>query len=164
VGERTTPDLTPTPTIALSRRSEPAIAIESFDHVAIPSDDPGPLVEFYRRLGFTVVGEQAWRDGTAPFVALALGNAKINVHAPALWRDERFTLRGPTAQPGCGDLCFVWSGTVEEAVALVTAAGGPLVTGPVERVGGRDAGTATGSSVYTRDPDGNLVELITYGA
>ncbi len=140
------------------------MAIESFDHVAIPSDDPGRLVEFYRRLGFTPVGEAEWRAGTAPFVALALGDVKINVHAPALWRNQRFTLRGPTAEPGCGDLCFVWSGTADEAAALIEAAGGPLIEGPVERVGGRAGGTATGSSVYTRDPDGNLVELIAYGA
>ena len=113
------------------------MAIESFDHVAIPSADPGALIAFYRALGFTAVGEDEWRAGTAPFVALALGDVKINVHAPALWRNERFTLRGPTAQPGCGDLCFVWSGTVEEAAALIEAAGGMIIEGPVERVGGR---------------------------
>jgi catechol 2,3-dioxygenase-like lactoylglutathione lyase family enzyme len=139
------------------------MAIESFDHVAIPSADPGRLVEFYRRLGFTPIGEDEWRAGTAKHVALALGNVKINVHAPELWRNERFTLRGPTAQPGCGDLCFVWSGSVDEARALIEAAGGPLLVGPVERIGGRAGGTATGTSLYTRDPDGNLVELITYG-
>jgi catechol 2,3-dioxygenase-like lactoylglutathione lyase family enzyme len=140
------------------------MAIESFDHVAIPSADPGPLIDFYRGLGFTPVGEDAWRAGRAPFVALALGDVKINVHAPALWQNERFTLRGPSARPGCGDLCFVWSGTVEEATALIEAAGGSIVEGPVERVGGRASGTAIGRSVYTRDPDGNLVELIAYEA
>jgi catechol 2,3-dioxygenase-like lactoylglutathione lyase family enzyme len=111
-----------------------------------------------------VIGEDDWRDGRAPFVALALADVKLNVHAPELWRDERFVLRGPTAVPGCGDLCFRWSGSVDDAVALIVGAGGELVTGPVERVGGRDAGTARGSSVYTRDPDGNLVELIAYDA
>ncbi len=57
----------------------------------------------------------------------------------------------------------MWDGTVDEAVALVRAAGGELVEGPVTRVGGRSGGTAAGESVYTRDPDGNLVELIAYG-
>ena len=42
---------------------------------------------------------------------------KINVHAPELWHDERFALRGPTAVPGCGDLCFRWSGSVDDAIA-----------------------------------------------
>jgi hypothetical protein len=47
---------------------------------------------------------------------------------------------------------------------LIAAAGGELITGPVERVGGRAGGTAVGTSVYTRDPDGNLIELIVYDA
>src|SRR5687768_8773524 len=127
--------------------------IESLDHVALPTDDPARLIDFYRRLGFTVVGEQEWRAGTMPVVALALGDVKLNVHAPELWRDERFTLRGPTALPGSADLCFVWSGAVDDAIALIVAAGGEVVTGPVERVGGRAGGTGVGQSVYTRDPD-----------
>ena len=59
------------------------VAIESIDHVALPSADVGRLVEFYRALGFTVVDEGAWRAGRAPFVALALGDMKLNVHDPA---------------------------------------------------------------------------------
>lgn len=34
----------------------------------------------------------------------------------------------------------------------------PIELGPVERVGGR----GTGTSVYFRDPDGSLLELISY--
>ena len=151
---------TPSPDGRLCHRGR--VAIQSIDHVALPSADVGRLVEFYRALGFRVVGEGAWRSGRTPFVALALGDMKLNVHDPRLWGDERFTLRGPNAQPGCGDLCFVWSGTIEDAIALIGAAGGDIVEGPVERVGGRAGGTTTGRSVYTRDPDGNLVELIAY--
>jgi catechol 2,3-dioxygenase-like lactoylglutathione lyase family enzyme len=120
------------------------------------------MLAFYRALGFTVVGEQEWRDGSMPVVSVAIANLKINLHDPKLWTNPRFKLKGPTAQPGCGDLCFVWKGTVDEAVALITGAGGEILVGPVERVGGRGGGTATGQSVYTRDPDGNLIELITY--
>ncbi len=138
------------------------MSVRSIDHIALPTNDCAALIEFYRRLGFTVVGEAEWRDGSQPFVSLALDDAKINLHDPKLWHNERFTLRGPTARPGCGDLCFVWTGTVADATALVVSAGGEVVTGPVERVGGRGGGTASGQSIYTRDPDGNLVELITY--
>jgi catechol 2,3-dioxygenase-like lactoylglutathione lyase family enzyme len=138
------------------------MAIEGLDHVALPTDHPDGLIDFYRRLGFTVVGERAWREGRAPAFSLALGQTKLNVHAPELWHDAGFTLRAPHAVPGSADLCFVWSGTVEEATALVLGAGGEVVDGPVDRVGGRDHGSAHGQSVYTRDPDGNLVELITY--
>jgi catechol 2,3-dioxygenase-like lactoylglutathione lyase family enzyme len=138
------------------------MTIEGLDHVALPTDDPEGLIAFYRRLGFGVVGERAWREGRAPAFSLALGQTKLNVHAPELWHDDSFTLRAPRAVPGSADLCFVWSGTVEAAIVLIRAAGGEIVDGPVERVGGRDGGSAHGQSVYTRDPDGNLVELITY--
>jgi catechol 2,3-dioxygenase-like lactoylglutathione lyase family enzyme len=40
-------------------------------------------------------------------------------------------------------------------------AGAEIEEGPVERQGGR---RATGSSVYVRDPDGNLLEFLTYPA
>lgn len=145
-----------------ARTYDRPVPIEGLDHVAIPSDDPGRLIDFYVALGFAVVGEQAWRAGESPFLAFALGDCKINVHAPALWRNPDFALRGPAAQPGCGDVCLVWNGSVEDAAALIASAGGELIDGPVGRVGGRAGGTTTGTSVYTRDPDGNLVELITY--
>jgi catechol 2,3-dioxygenase-like lactoylglutathione lyase family enzyme len=141
---------------------EGTIGIEAYDHVALPAGDCEAMLAFYRALGFTVVGEQEWRDGTMPVVAVAVGNLKINLHDPKLWTNPRFTLKGPTAQPGCGDLCFVWNGTVDDAIAVISAAGGEILTGPVDRIGGRERGTATGRSVYTRDPDGNLIELITY--
>jgi catechol 2,3-dioxygenase-like lactoylglutathione lyase family enzyme len=122
------------------------------------------MIAFYERLGFAAVGAREWREGKARAFSRAFGDSKINVHPPDVWQNERFTLRGPTAVPGCGDFCFVWAGSVEEAKALIEAAGAEVIEGPVSRVGGRAAGTATGTSVYTRDPDGNLLELITYPA
>jgi catechol 2,3-dioxygenase-like lactoylglutathione lyase family enzyme len=136
--------------------------IAAFDHAAIPTARPEEMIAFYERLGFEAVGAREWREGKARAFSLAFGDAKINVHPPDVWQNERFTLRGPTAVPGCGDFCFVWHGTVEDAKALIEAAGAEVIEGPVSRVGGRAAGTATGTSVYTRDPDGNLLELITY--
>jgi catechol 2,3-dioxygenase-like lactoylglutathione lyase family enzyme len=64
--------------------------------------------------------------------------------------------------PGCGDLCFVWSGTLAALTAMLDGAGVVPIKGPVDRVGGRAAGTANGVSVYARDPDDNLVEFICY--
>ncbi len=136
--------------------------VAGFDHAAIPAGDPEALIAFYRALGFSVMGEERWRSGEFPAFALAAGDQKINVHDPKLWRDERFTLRGPTAEPGCGDFCFVWDGTPEEAAAAIRAAGGDVIEGPVTREGGRGGGLDEGTSVYTRDPDGNLVEFIVY--
>ena len=136
--------------------------IAAIDHVAMPAGDPEALMTFYRALGFAIVHEAEWRSGKFPMFAIAVGDQKINVHDPKLWQSGTFDLRGPTAEPGCGDFCFVWQGTPAEAAAAIAAAGGELIEGPVSRVGGRAAGTVDGISVYTRDPDGNLVELIAY--
>ena len=89
---------------------------------------------------------------------------KINVHAPELWQNGAFTLRGQTAQPGCGDFCFVWSGGLTDLKEKLHQAGAVIEEGPVERIGGRNAGHAKGVSIYTRDPDNNLLEFIVYGS
>ncbi len=72
------------------------------------------------------------------------------------------TLRGPAAVPGCGDFCFVWEGEQAELLALLERSGAVVEVGPVERQGRRAGGRAIGVSVYTRDPDGNLLEFISY--
>lgn len=53
----------------------------------------------------------------------------------------------------------MWGGTPESLKAMLDGAGVKPVEGPVERQGGRKK---TGSSVYVRDPDGNLLEFMIY--
>jgi catechol 2,3-dioxygenase-like lactoylglutathione lyase family enzyme len=60
--------------------------------------------------------------------------------------------------PGNSDLCFVWDGPIESAQAHLEEHGVEVEEGPVTRYGGRGRGT----SVYFRDPDGSLLELISY--
>ena len=114
------------------------------------------MLRFYENLGFEV------RAAAAPaFYALHFGDQKINFHGPNAWRSRKFTLRAPTARPGCGDLCFVWEGSQEELAARLAALDVPILEGPVRRDGGRGE---VGVSVYIRDPDGNLLEFIRYPA
>ena len=61
-------------------------------------------------------------------------------------------------RPGNSDLCFVWDGTAAEAVAHLEHNGVEVELGPVPRTGAAGPGT----SVYFRDPDGSLLELIAY--
>ena len=117
---------------------------------------------FYRALGFSVPEERLWRGVPNPRLSIACGDQKINLHAPDEWTDPRFTLRARAARPGCGDLCFVWDEDVETLLDALRRAGAAVEEGPVERTGGRSGGTARGTSVYTRDPDGNLLEFIVY--
>ena len=112
------------------------------------------MVEFYRALGFGVSenGQQ---------ISVHFGDQKINFHVPSRWQNERFTLRASEATPPCGDFCWVWEGSPDALrVALHRAEAEIVAEG--ERRGGRDGGSATGQSVYVRDPDGNLLEFISY--
>ena len=129
--------------------------IRSFDHVAVPMRNTEAMVQFYRALGFGVMeGER--------ICSVHFGDNKINFHRPMAWQDASFTLRAPAAVPPCGDFCFVWDGTVAALHATLERAGAVVIEGPVPRTGGRDGGTAGGTSHYIRDPDDNLLEFIIY--
>jgi catechol 2,3-dioxygenase-like lactoylglutathione lyase family enzyme len=128
--------------------------IAGIDHVSLPMRDTDATVAFYQSLGFDVTERPA-------VVSVRAGRQMINFHRPALWPRKEFTLRAPAATPPCGDVCFVWDGAVDELQSLLAAAGAPVEEGPVERIGGRDE---VGTSLYVRDPDGNLLEFMTYGA
>jgi catechol 2,3-dioxygenase-like lactoylglutathione lyase family enzyme len=130
-------------------------SIRSFDHVAVPMRNTDAMVPFYRALGFTV--------NEGPQVcSVHFGHQKINFHRPVMWQRESFTLRAPAAEPPCGDFCFVWEGTADALLATLVRAEAEVIEGPVTRTGGRDGGTATGTSHYIRDPDDNLLEFIIY--
>jgi len=110
------------------------------------------MVAFYRSLGFEVAEH--------PYVvSVYVGDQMINLHRPETWQGEGFSLRAPAATPPCGDLCFVWDGTPAALHGLFGRAGAEIEEGPVERHGGR---RAKGTSVYVRDPDGNLLEFMIY--
>jgi catechol 2,3-dioxygenase-like lactoylglutathione lyase family enzyme len=134
------------------------MSVSGIDHIALPTANGERFLAFYKSVGFTCPDEADWREGRSPIFSIACGDNKINVHPDGFVAN----LRGPSAVPGCGDLCFVWSGTFVALTALLERAGVATVKGPVDRVGGRAAGTANGVSVYVRDPDDNLVEFICY--
>ena len=103
------------------------MAIRSFDHVAIPIQNTDAMLAFYRALGFVVA------DNRAPFYSVHFGEQKINFHGPPVWQDKEFTLRAPTAKPGCGDFCFVWQGSLQSLRDMLNRAETEIVEGPVER-------------------------------
>lgn len=130
------------------------MTVAAFDHAAIPIANVDAMLRFYAGLGFKV------QEVQPPFFySVVFGNNKINFHGPKAWRSPEFTLRGPSAEPGCGDFCFVWDGTSDQLAEMLVRLSVPIVEGPVARVGGRGQ---TGQSTYIRDPDGNLLEFIVY--
>ena len=126
--------------------------INGFDHVSLPMRNTEAMVAFYRSLGLQIAENPH-------VVSVYAGNQMINFHRPTMWQRQDFTLRAPAAEPPCGDLCVVWDGSPQSLKALLDGAGAKIIEGPVERHGGR---RAAASSVYVRDPDGNLLEFMIY--
>ncbi len=126
--------------------------IRGFDHVALPMQNTETMLAFYRALGLEV------RESTNA-CSVYVGDQMINFHRPALWQNGTFTLRAPAAKPPCGDLCFVWDGTADSLKAMLDRSGAKVIEGPAPRQCGR---RKAASSVYIRDPDGNLLEFMIY--
>ena len=130
------------------------MTIRGFDHLAITVADIEATSACYRGvLACEVLYEEAWRQGKLPIVALRVGTNVINVHS------ERHVVRPHARQrtPGSGDLCFRWDAPIDDAVALLRSHGLAIEEGPVPRPA---ADGKLGKSVYFRDPDGNLLELL----
>ena len=130
--------------------------IKAFDHVAVPMESADQMMHFYAKLGCKVTEEYP-----GYIYSVYFGDNKINFHMPVIWKAKDFTLRGKSALPGCGDFCFVWEGAQQKLLDILNELGAEVEEGPVERTGGRAGGTQ-GTSVYTRDPDFNLLEFIIY--
>lgn len=129
--------------------------IRGLDHVAITCADPEATLEFYKRvLGATTHFEALWRAGEIPVVLLQVGQSRLSVHSAAAPAEPH--ARVP--MPGSEDMCFRWDGTIIEAERMLLDQDVEIVLGPVDRPA---ADGKPGQSVYFRDPDGNLVELLT---
>jgi catechol 2,3-dioxygenase-like lactoylglutathione lyase family enzyme len=125
----------------------PSLAL---DHCVIAVSDWERSNAFYRDvLGAELVelsyGRYAYR----------FGEQQLNVHGPGSTPHPR---AADPVRPGNSDLCFAWPGSPQEAVEHLHSCGVDVELGPVERQGARGSGT----SVYFRDPDGTLLELIAY--
>lgn len=121
------------------------LRVRALDHLVLTVADIEATVAFYEALGMTRV-----RFGEGR-VALAFGGQKINLH-PA---DAEIAPHAAHPRPGSADLCFLVEGDVAGLSAHLAAAGLAVELGPVPRTGAQGPLT----SVYLRDPDGNLVEL-----
>jgi catechol 2,3-dioxygenase-like lactoylglutathione lyase family enzyme len=89
--------------------------------------------------------------------AYRFGQQQLNLHGPGI--DAGDNVARLPVMPGNSDLCFVWPGSIDGAVKHLQEHGVEVELGPVGRHGARGNGT----SVYFRDPDGSLLELISYG-
>ena len=119
------------------------------DHCVIHVSDWGRSNDFYAR----VFGMEVIKRGKG--YAYRLGAVQLNCHGPGFETD--IVARLPV-QPGNSDICFVWPGPIEGAIAHLKEQQASVEVGPVTRHGAQGCGT----SVYFRDPDGSLLEFISY--
>jgi catechol 2,3-dioxygenase-like lactoylglutathione lyase family enzyme len=129
--------------------------VAGFDHVAITVADVDKTIAFYTNvLGAEQLYADRWRTGEMPVALLTIGANRLSVHPAA--KPAAPHAVAPTA--GSADLCFRWEGTIADAVAQLHANGVEVEEGPVPRPASNGE---RGESVYFRDPDGNLLELLT---
>ncbi|MGE5478324.1 MAG: VOC family protein [Bacteroidales bacterium] len=123
--------------------------IASIDHLVLTVADIERTAAFY--CGVLGMRRVSFGQGRT---ALAFGSQKINLHQ----HGREFDPKALAPAPGSADLCFVAAVPLAEVMERLRAAGIAIEEGPVARTGA--VGPIT--SVYLRDPDGNLIEICTY--
>ncbi len=120
------------------------------DHCVIHVSNWDRSNRFYQ----AVLGAELIDRGSGTW-AYRFGAAQLNVHGPGV---QAAPLARVPVQPGNSDLCFEWSGPIGRAREHLEDHGIAVEQGPVTRNGAK----GEGCSVYFRDPDGSLVEFISY--
>jgi catechol 2,3-dioxygenase-like lactoylglutathione lyase family enzyme len=123
--------------------------IKAIDHIVLTVKNINATCAFYAQvLGMSITAFGAGRK------ALSFGSQKINLHQYGREFDPK--AKNPT--PGSADLCFVTGVPVAQVIEHLRACSVEILDGPAERTGA--VGPIT--SVYFRDPDGNLIEVSNY--
>lgn len=125
------------------------IAIDRLDHLVLTCADLEATAAWYER----VLGMRRETFGGGR-TALHFGNQKINLHQ----QGRELKPNAATAAPGTADLCFITAVPTDDVVAHLRSCGITIEYGPVPQSGALGPMT----SVYCRDPDGNLIEIATY--
>jgi catechol 2,3-dioxygenase-like lactoylglutathione lyase family enzyme len=125
--------------------------VESIDHIVLTVKDIETTCAFYAQ----VLGMEATTFGIGRR-ALLFGAQKINLHE----HGNEFEPKANAPTPGSADLCFVTVVPIAQVIEHVRSNDIEIIEGPVQRTGA--VGSIT--SVYFRDPDGNLIEVSNYGS
>jgi len=123
------------------------------DHVAFVAADLEALCGFYDRVFGVRIHGDFKRDSGSIVRQILVGGAMLSIHQAG--NGMELVADRPTV--GGADLCLRWSGDVESAQAHLLAKGVPVIFGPAPR---RTADGLRAQSIYFRDPDQNLIELI----
>jgi catechol 2,3-dioxygenase-like lactoylglutathione lyase family enzyme len=127
------------------------VGVAGLDHVVLAVSEWERSNVFYR----DVLGAEVLELSYGRYAYRLPDGRQLNVHGPGATPHPRAL---DPVRPGSSDLCFAWDGSPGEAVEHLRSHGVEVELGPVARTGARGPGT----SVYFRDPDGSLLELIVY--
>jgi catechol 2,3-dioxygenase-like lactoylglutathione lyase family enzyme len=130
--------------------------IERLDHLVLTVANIEAACAWYSR----VLGMQAVTFGDGR-MALAFGQQKINLHQ----HGHEFEPKAAHPLPGSADLCFITRTPLDQVIAHLQANSVPLIEGPVQLIEGpvqRTGAIGSITSIYVRDPDGNLIEVAHY--
>ncbi len=119
------------------------------DHCVIHVSDWEVSNKFYSQ----VMGAEVIPIGNG--YSYRFGATQLNCHGPGVHGTPVAKL---PVQPGGSDLCFIWPKKIESAIAHLKSKAVEIEVGPVERFGSKGLGL----SAYFRDPDGTLLEFISY--
>ena len=138
------------------------MSVEGFDHLAITAADVEAAVAFYGEvLGAEPMYLEEFRAGKIPIVMMQVGANRINVHpaaAPAC-PPACPPARLPTCPPPVRLTCAsAGAAPSPPPQAHLAACGVEVIEGPAPRPASNGE---RGQSVYFRDADDNLLELLT---
>jgi len=134
------------------------MGVKGIDHWVIVAADLERTLDFYARLGFSIAWEARPNRPGRGMPTIRINDAqKINVHGPD-WPARPGYLGARRPSTGGADFCLEWEGSVEQVLDLLARNHIAIEAGPGPRTWARGLST----SVYIRDPDGNLVEFTVY--
>ncbi len=124
--------------------------VDRLDHLVVTCADIETSASWYQR----VLGMEREEFEENRRTALKFGGQKLNLHEVG----REFKPNAANSGAGTQDLCFIAAVDAEDVMAHLKDCGVVIELGPVPKTGALGPMT----SVYCRDPDGNLIEVASY--
>ncbi|MFH2003198.1 MAG: VOC family protein [Bacteroidota bacterium] len=125
------------------------------DHFVLTVKNIEEMLQFYKSVvGAEIMDYEAWKSGNAKYASLLFTMQKIILHSSS----TKVEINSAQPTVGSADFCFQWEGNIAAAIEHLAQHGVSFELGPVERIGTH----GKGKSIYFRDPEGNLLEFISY--
>jgi catechol 2,3-dioxygenase-like lactoylglutathione lyase family enzyme len=130
------------------------LPIAHIDHVALTVSDLESMIAYFERVLGARRTRPPYRVGDAVAIQqLTVGDAMLSLHR----LNNGVSLVAASANIGSLDICLRWNAPIAAALDHLREQQVEVIEGPVAR---RSADGQPAQSVYFRDPDGNLIELL----